>query len=182
MSVAILGPDGAGKTTLTRGLAASVPLPTRNVYMGVWREYPWDRWLRVVPGAQLGARLVRLTARSLECRYHRRRGRIVLLDRSTYDATLPSPGLDWRGRATAAIVRRLSRSPDLMLILDAPADVMYARKGEQGVAVLARDRASYLRLAARHGRATVIDATMSPASVRAHAHRALWQALVKVST
>jgi thymidylate kinase len=182
MSIAILGPDGAGKTTLARGLAASVPLPTRNVYMGVWREYPWDRWLRVVPGARLAARLARLTARSVQCQYHRQRGRVVLLDRSTYDATLPSPDLDWRGRVTAGVVRWLSRDPDLILILDAPAEVMYARKGEQGVPVLARDRGSYLRLAAQHGAATVIDATMPPARVRTHARQALWQALVKAST
>src|SRR5207244_2333560 len=44
MSIVILGPDGAGKTTLAQGLAASVPLPSRQVYMGVWRDYPWDRW------------------------------------------------------------------------------------------------------------------------------------------
>jgi thymidylate kinase len=182
MSIAILGPDGAGKTTLAHGLADSLPLPTRHVYMGVWREYPWDSWLRWMPGARLGARLVRLAARSLQCRYHRRRGRVVLLDRFTYDAALPSPDLDWRGRVTVAVVRRLCTDPDLVLILDAPAEVMYARKGEQGVPVLARDRGSYLRLAAGHHAATVIDATLPPFCVRTHAHRALWQTVVRVST
>lgn len=182
LSIAILGPDGAGKTTLARALAASVPLPTRQVYMGVWREYPWDRWLRLMPGARLGARMIRLTVRSMQWRYHRRRGRVVLLDRYTYDATLPSPGLDWRGRVTMAVVRTLSRDPDLVLILDAPAEVMYARKGEQGVPVLARDRGSYLRLAARHRTAKVIDATLAPSRVRTHAHQALWQAVARTPT
>jgi thymidylate kinase len=177
MSVAILGPDGAGKTTLAEGLAASVPLPSRQVYMGVWRDYPWDRWLRWVPGARLGLRLVRLAARSAQCRYHRLRGRLVLLDRFTYDAALPTPDLDWRGRLTAALVRRLSRDPDLVLILDAPAEVMYARKGEQGIPVLARDRRSYLDLATRHSAAKVIDATLTPSRVRREAHLALWRAV-----
>jgi thymidylate kinase len=177
MTVAILGPDGAGKTTLAEGLAASVPLPSRRVYMGVWREYPWDRYLRFVPGARLGMRLIRLAIRSGQCRYHRLRGRLVLLDRFTHDAALPTPELDWRGRVTAALVRRLSRDPDLLLVLDAPAEVMYARKGEQGVTVLARDRRSYLDLAAEHPRATVIDATAVPSRVRRQAHMALWRAV-----
>jgi thymidylate kinase len=121
--------------------------------------------------------MARLAARSVQCRYHRRRGRVVLLDRFTYDAALPSPDLDWRGRVTLAAVRLLSTDPDLVLVLDAPAEVMYARKGEQGVPVLARDRGSYLSLAAGNPAATVIDATLAPARVRTHAHRALWRTL-----
>jgi thymidylate kinase len=177
MMIAILGPDGAGKTTLAEALGTSVPLPNRRIYMGVWRDYPWDRWLRPIPGARLGVRLIRLAVRSVECRYHRLRGRLVLIDRFTHDAALPIPELDWRGRVTATLVRRLSRNPDLLLILDAPAEVMYARKGEQGVPVLARDRRSYLDLANKLSNAAVIDATLAPAGVRRRAHVALWQAL-----
>jgi len=176
-TVAILGPDGAGKTTLAENLTRSVPLPARHVYMGVWREYPWDAWLRWIPGARLAARMARLSARSIESRYHRRRGRLVLLDRFTTDAALPSPDLDWRGRVTASLVRRLSRDPDLFLVLNAPADVMYARKGEQGLKVLARERDAYLRMAARHPSAAVLDATLPPEVVCKHAHRALWHAV-----
>jgi len=148
----------------------------------VWREYPWDRWLRWMPGARLAARLARLATRSAQSRYHRMRGRLVLLDRFTYDAALPQPDFDWRGRVTAAVTRRLATDPDLVLVLDAPAEVMYGRKGEQGTTVLARDRAAYLRLAAAHRSAAVIDAAATPAMVRARAHEALWQVVRRVPT
>lgn len=177
-TIAIIGPDGAGKTTLAESLARSIPLPTRVVYMGVWREYRWDRWLRLVPGARLAVRTARLAVRSVEAEYHRGRGRLVLLDRFTLDAALPAPELDWRGRLTATLVRKLARDPDVLLLLDAPAEVMYARKREQGLRVLDRDRRSYRRLIAGHPAATMIDATLPPDLVRAAAHRALWPALV----
>ncbi|HEX5579064.1 MAG TPA: hypothetical protein VFY43_05290, partial [Candidatus Limnocylindria bacterium] len=33
-TVAIIGPDGAGKTTIARRLEESLPMPTRYLYMG----------------------------------------------------------------------------------------------------------------------------------------------------
>jgi thymidylate kinase len=178
-TVAILGPDGAGKTTLAEALGRSVPLPSRHVYMGVWREYAWDRWMSWLPGARLAARLARLAVRSVQGSYHRRRGRLVLLDRFVTDAALPAADLDWRYRVTTRLVQGLSSDPDLLLVLDAPAEVMFARKGEQGLEVLARDRDSYLRLAAEHPSATVIDATLPPARVQTLAHRAFWRTLAR---
>jgi thymidylate kinase len=179
LAVAIVGPDGAGKTTLADGLARSLPLPTEVLYMGVWRDpawRPWLRFLRFLPGIRLAVRSARLAAGSLQCSYHRRRGRLVLLDRCTYDAALPAE-LDWRGKVTVAIARRMSRAPDAVLFLDAPAEVMYARKGEHDVGGLARDRDAYRRLVADHPHATVIDATLPAVQVRARAHRAVWELL-----
>jgi thymidylate kinase len=179
ITVAILGPDGAGKTTLAEALGRSVPLPSRHVYMGVWREYAWDRWMRWLPGARLAARLARLAVRSVQGSYHRWRGRLVLLDRFVTDVAVPVPDADWRLRLTARLVRGLSSDPDLLLVLDAPAEVMFARKGEQGLAVLDRDRNSYLRLAAEHPAATVIDATLPAERVQTLAHRAFWRTVAR---
>jgi thymidylate kinase len=175
--VAILGPDGAGKTTLAEGLRRVLPLPTRYVYLGVWREYGWDRWLRHVVGARLLLRLLRLSWRSGEVWWHRRRGRVVLLDRFTYDALLPSDELDRRGRISVAIVGRLGAEPDLVLVLDAPPEVMFARKGEQGIEELERRRRTYLDVTRSHPHCVLIDAARPATDVLAHAQRALWSAL-----
>jgi thymidylate kinase len=110
-------------------------------------------------------------------RWHRARGRIVLLDRFTYDALLPSDDLDRRGKITTALVRRLGAEPDLVLVLDAPAEVMFARKGEQTVEELDRRRRTYLEVSARHPAAAVIDAARPAEDVLGEAQRALWSAL-----
>jgi thymidylate kinase len=174
LSVALVGPDGAGKTTLADGLRAALPVPTAYVYLGVWREYPWDRWLRFVPGARLALRLLRLTLRSGQAAWHRRRGRLVLLDRFTSDVQLPDHELDRRGRLTAALVGRIGTRPDLLLVLDAPAEVMFARKGEQTLDELARRRLTYRQLAAGHPDGVVLDATRPVEQVRRDALRAVW--------
>lgn len=177
ISITIIGPDGAGKTTLAEGLRETLPFPSRYVYMGVWREYPWDRWLRFIPGLRLAQRIARLEYRGLEAWFHRTRGRLVLLDRFTYDVMLPSASLDNRGRITAWLIRRVCAEPQLVLVLNAPAELMWARKGEQGIAELERRRLSYLEMAGARDQSVIIDARQSVGAVRAQAQEAVWRRL-----
>lgn len=165
MAVAVMGPDGAGKTTLLHGVAEEFPVPAKYVYMGLWSQGRWDPWLHRLPGGRLGQKMVRVTRGSLTARYHRLRGRLVLLDRIAYDTQLPgSVDNSVGGRITAAVAHRLGPRPDLLMVLDAPGEVMFARKGEHSVEVLERWRQAYLALAERLPMSVVLDAT-SPQSV-----------------
>src|SRR5204863_4311200 len=74
LTVAILGPDGAGKTTLAKALVSSAALPARYIYLGVWQESRLEMRLRRVLGARLAVRLVRLTAKALLIHRRRRMG------------------------------------------------------------------------------------------------------------
>jgi thymidylate kinase len=175
MSVAVLGPDGAGKTTLAEALRCSTCLPAAYVYLGVWRESRFEAQLRRIFGARLALRLVKLMLKRVFIAWHRGRGRLVLLDRYTLDADLPSDDLDLKARISAALVRRTNADPDMMILLDAPAELMYARKGEHGVAELQLRREAYLAMTSRFPQMVVIDAEQSRDEVRRQATELIWK-------
>ena len=174
LSVAVLGPDGAGKTTLANGLRDSLAIPTKYVYMGLWKEGRLEQLLSYVPGLNLVLLLVRLVARSVRLTYFRWRGFIVILDRFTYDAVLVTKDAAWRQRVTAALVLRMSQTPDLIVVLDLPGEVAFARKGEQDVATLDEWRDSYRALQSGSAELVVVDATKSVEEVRKLATEAIW--------
>jgi thymidylate kinase len=173
-SVAILGPDGAGKTTLADALRASVPVPSQYVYLGIWRQARFEQAFRHVFGAQLALRLVKLLAKSLVIGYYRGLGRLVLLDRYTYDAELPTSTADVWGRISARLVRMTCAAPGLTLLLDAPVELMYARKGEHGLAELQLRRDAYLEMRGRLPQMVVVDVAQTPDAVRRQATVLLW--------
>lgn len=174
LSVAVLGPDGAGKTTLATGLRDSIAIPTKYVYMGLWKEGRLEKALAYVPGSNLLLLLIRLVARSARLAYFRWRGCIVILDRFTYDAVLVTENDSWRQRGTAALVLRMSQTPDLIIVLDLPGEVAFARKGEQDVATLNEWRDSYRALESGTAELVVVDATKSVEDVRKIATQAIW--------
>jgi thymidylate kinase len=178
-SLALLGLDGAGKTTVAARLHDEVPWPTVSLYMGVWRESSLDRLVRHIVGAQLALRLGRLARTNLVTRYHRALGRVVLLDRYIVDATLPSPDLDWKGRISAQLVLRTAAAPDRIVFLDAPAEVVFTRKGELTIDELRQRRDHYVEMSKQFPQWVTVDADRPLAEVLADVGEILWEDLVR---
>jgi thymidylate kinase len=180
VSVAIMGPDGAGKTTLVNGLRAALPFPTRVLYMGLTGgRLPRADALRV-PGLVLAARLTLLWARYGAGLYHRARGRIVLFDRYTLDGKVPSgaqPGA--LGRLSRRVQALAVPRPELLLLLDASGATMHSRKGEYDPVQLEEWREAYQRLRGRVRGLEVLDAEQPPNAVRHDAQARIWQFYVQ---
>jgi thymidylate kinase len=178
-----VGPDGAGKTTLAEAVRRSVPVPSRYVYMGLWQGSRWDDVLSRLPAGRVGQRTARVLRSSLAVRWHCARGRLVLLDRFAQDALLPGGADTSRGgRLNLWLSLRLTPQPRLVLLLDAPGSLMFARKGEHTPELLEDRRQAYLRLVADLPHAAVLDATQPAVEVARGALGAIWDTVDQEST
>lgn len=180
LSVAVVGPDGAGKTTVVDSLRTSTPFPTRIVYMGLTGGALRYAQRLKVPGLVFVASVAVLWSRYLRSRVEMARGRLVVFERYVYDAVAP-PGHPQS--ALARIGRRLYLhvlpNPDVVLLLDAPGDVMYARKHEYDPGTLEAWRRQFLTLPDRFRNVEVIDATRGSDAVRADAAGRIWACCVR---
>lgn len=208
-TVALVGADGAGKSTVGRRVAATLPLPVRYMYMGDNPESAnWSlpttrllRALRRVRGlppphhgppdperAAASARtprrgalgralatakdLARLANRLAEEWYRQavawqfvRRGYVVLFDRHFFaDYYAHHIARDGAGQPLAArlhglMLARAYPRPDLVVCLDAPAEVLLARKSEGTLAALERRRREYFAIREHVAHFAVVDAS-----------------------
>lgn len=165
-SVALIGADGAGKTTVARQLERAFPLPVKYLYMGINTQssnvvLPSTRLLERLyrlshssgatranlqvpsgPRKRSGGtlrRAVRLAVniseeiyRELLSWWYRRQGCMVIYDRHfqfdfEYQPAADRPMSD---RLHRWFLAHLYPRPDLVIFLDAPAEVLYARKPE----------------------------------------------------
>ncbi|MCC6800731.1 MAG: hypothetical protein IT325_11475 [Anaerolineae bacterium] len=180
-SVAVLGPDGAGKSTVADGIQDASLFPVRRVYMGLYQKRQ-KRAARALPGLGFARLLLTQWGRYLTARSHQAAGRLVIFDRYAYDALLPSP----RPQSLPRRIRRwlLAHTcppPDLVVLLDAPAEILFARKGEHGVEALESQRQSYLALRQRIPQMVVVDATEGIEATRRRVSSLIWQAYVQRS-
>lgn len=203
ISVALIGADGAGKTTIAHKLLAEFPRPIKYIYMGVSMEaanvaLPTTRLAYAVK-CRLRARkghtletgppvhpdgsvrrkkksalrsALRLTNRLAEEWYrqyvswrYRRRGYVVIYDRHfqfDYDS-VTSPNNGHADRLSDRLHRWLLASvypkPDLVLFLDAPGEVLFARKGEGNIAYLESRRRAFLEQGRMLANFVRVDAT-----------------------
>jgi thymidylate kinase len=180
LSVAVLGPDGAGKSTLVTGLLKSFILPARSGYMGLTGGMLRHVDKLVLPVLILPGHFVIFWWRYLVAQYHQLRGRLVVFDRYTYDAEVPTPkSLDWMQRLCRRIDGHAVPAPDLVIVLDAPGAIMYQRKGEYSAQMLEDWRQHFLNLTRRIAHVEIVDAARPIDVVRADVTQRIWEQYTK---
>ena len=173
-SVALLGPDGAGKSHLVHELPNAFPFEVRTYYLGL---YPAGSEHRRGPkGLGFVLRLGGMWRRYAGARVQQLRGRLALFDRHPYDARLTPRRRPRRAdRIRRAVLGHALPAPDLLLILDAPGAVLHARKPEHPADVLEAEMGRYRDLAGRLPRAELVDATRSAEDVLDDVVTRIWR-------
>lgn len=173
LSIALLGADGVGKSTMASELARTFYFPVRSVYMGLYGAGPTGRAPRGLAG-----RIARQWIGYARASYHRRRGRLVVYDRFGYDVLLRSPRRpNVRSRLRRWLLAHAIPSPEVSMLLDAPAEVLARRKDEHELDELRSLRHAYLALAQRFDLA-VVAADRPADEVRRELTALIWQRYV----
>jgi thymidylate kinase len=179
--VAVLGPDGAGKTTLIEGLRRELSGTFRRVQSFRFRPDVFHRnfsgtephphrkslrspWLSMLKVLYLCADYA--LGYLINVRSKLIRSDLVIFDRY-YDDILVDPVRYRYGgpRWLIKFVRHIIPRPDVTLILDASEDQMLTRKVELPHEELRRQRFAYRQLAAETANTIVLDASRSAAEV-----------------
>jgi thymidylate kinase len=182
--VAVMGPDGAGKSTLLSAMGAVWPWPHERIYLGLWPDTASSS--RLAPYLWPVRRPVRAFTRYLRGALAASRGRLVLFDRYVYDAAVPPRGSHQKlKRLYFRLLMRSAPAPDLVVLLDAPGEVLFARKREMTPELLDADRteltAHLERVSCRPGGPSVVvlDATRSREAVTTAAVESVWSLAVR---
>lgn len=205
-SIAIIGADGAGKSTVCREVLERLPFPVKYVYMGVNLEasklmLPTTRLVLALkqrrglrpdssmpdpartaatpksPAKRIKAflRMIYWVSeewfRQLAIWQYQIRGNTVVFDRHFYadyyaydiaptDSTRPLPN-----RIHGFLLDKIYPKPNLFIMLDAPPEVLFARKGEGTLEWLEDRRQQYLALRDHVERFEIVDATQPQSCV-----------------
>jgi len=106
--------------------------------------------------------------RQLVCWYYLKRRYIVLFDRHFYLDYLafnfahPDTKRPILHRVHDRLLEKTYPRPDLTIYLDAPAEVLFARKGESNIETLRHSREAYLKIGQYVPVFCVVDTTQSP--------------------
>jgi hypothetical protein len=201
MFILVVGPDGSGKSSVAEALPAVCTGPFRR-----WQHFHWRPGLLPRAGALFGVPLgdpsdpharpshgVLASVASLG--YHwldfflggwlwimplKFRSGLVVVERGWWDIAIDPRR--YRIAAPPALVRMLGGllpHPDLVIALEAPSDVLTARKSEIEPVELERQTRAWRSLALPHTKQVLLDATRPKTEVEATAREAVFSALTQ---
>lgn len=205
ITVALIGADGSGKTTIGQRLQNEQPNRFKYIYMGVNaaasnialpttrillkykrargketnmgappdstipRTRPNGMVNQTIAGLKSSLRLTNLLAeewfRQAVAWTYQRRGFIVLFDRHfffdfyAYDLVDNDSDRPLIRRIHGFFLKHLFPKPDLVIMLDAPADILFARKDEGTLELVESRRQEYFQLGAEIEHFVIIDAS-----------------------
>ncbi|MET3951675.1 hypothetical protein [Arthrobacter sp. UYEF36] len=172
--VGVIGPEGADTTILLRRLGETFPIPSRYVSLGRTAPGHGGGWVTRIPGGLHGQQVIRQLRSALAAKYHYRRGRLVLVDRPAYDASVPGYAAAG-GQKETALAAALAPAPDVLLVLDSPGGVMPAGNGGHLHEVLEQRRQARLETARRLPNAWVVDASQPQPLINRVATGIVWE-------
>jgi hypothetical protein len=180
ISVTLLAPDGAGKSTLAGLIQESFYFPVSKLYMGLYQKGKEAKHRFSIPGVGLSKRLIRIWIHYIKAVLLLARGQFVIFDRYTYDAYLsPRREQSFLQKARRWLLSHSCPAPDLVIVLDAPGEILFARKGEHSVASLEDQRRAYLNLKSNLPQLDVVDASQDIDFVRREVTSLMWKRYLK---
>ncbi len=198
VSVALLAPDGAGKSTLAASLVQDKFLRARMIYMGSnldartigLRTTPFlTRLVRKINKHNKRKTLYGMSIRALNlvnslldhwyrclaARYQLLRGRFVVFDRFIYDAWIQKKQTSPWKRLRRLLFDSVAPIPDLVVLLDAPGELLFARKREHSPEWIDKQREGYHKLKDRLPQMVIIDASQTADEVRNDVTALIWK-------
>lgn len=199
ITIALLAPDGAGKTTLARKLAEDPFIRAQVIYMGCNSEsqssnFRVANWLRRRFPQHFGRdprqnrpftfRLLNYLLSLAEHwyriglgLYHKLRGRFVVFDRYMYDSWL-NPQTASKKPLRDRLFDLVWLKTDMVIVLDAPGQILYERKLEHSPEWLEERRRQYVRLGERLPEAVFVNAARPEDEVHREVVSLIWKEYV----